>query len=502
MIAMIAFFISHAALAREVELSWEPFENALGYQVQVSKKSDFKTPLLQKNLKDPGLTTELEIGSYFYRVRAIDKDKQPGFWSEPMKFEVTPYPPELRLPKSESYYSFFEIPPKIEFEWKPVDGAPEYEIFIYRTTGKKALEKRTKDLKLVVDSLTEGEYMWKMRTIHRGVFESPYGEPRRFNIEKKELQPPTLKAPNQGEKKPAYRDVELEWKKDEVAKFTDLAVSYKSDETAEVIRLDPPKNREGTSWLLESAEPGLYKWRVKTKEGQDTKGVDSTVGEFEVRKDMIADDNWGFSYGLGYFTKSYEASSTKLTNGSGQFDASGFGSRVSAFNYLSQGVGFQIDGWHADLKQAEWSLAESGFHLSLRLRFGTPGFNQQFFFGFRQMNEYEILTSPSNAYNLHTTNGAIVGTTMSGSFAKRFRIALTAAYFKPLSTQERIGETVGDVYEGELGLHYNLRYRFWLGFSTLYQKSVYRNQTKDVPAAGRSSWESSRITPTLVLGFE
>ena len=165
------------SLAREVELSWEPFESALGYHVFVSKTPDFKNVVLKKALRTPSINTTLEIGTYFYKVRAIDKSKQVGHWSEPMKFSVDPYPPELKTPKNDVEYSYFEIPPLIDLEWKPLDDAPEYELLVSKTTGMKVLEKRFKETKFQAKTIGEGEYLWKVRTIYKGIFESPYCEP-------------------------------------------------------------------------------------------------------------------------------------------------------------------------------------------------------------------------------------------------------------------------------------------------------------------------------------
>lgn len=505
--ALVALSLIHLhtpeLYAREVELSWEPFENTLGYQLQVSKQPNFKNNVLQKTVKEPGLTADLDIGSYFYRVRAIDKDKQPGFWSEPMKFEVTPYPPELKLPKSESSYTYYEIPPKIEFEWKSVDGQPEYELFIYHTTGKKAFEKKTTDLQMTVDSLTEGEYMWKVRTIYKKVFESPYGEPRRFLIEKKELAKPILVTPEKNAQLPAYQDVILEWKKDDATKYSDLAVSYKSSENEEVSKAEPPKNTLETSWVLRSLEPGQYKWRVRTKEGENTRGVDSEVGEFQVRKDIVSGNNWGFNYAFGYYSKSLESKSTKVNGaGSGKVQAGSFVNQAGAYYYINQGFGLQFDGWHTDLKQSEWDLPESGFTASARLRFGTPGFNQQFIFGFRQMNEYEIITEPSAHYALYSTNGGVVGTGLYGSIAGRYRLGIQLLYYKPLSYQETLGTLLGDVYEGNIGLSYNISYKFWASFDFGYQQSVYSAGAKDQDSSVKTTWNATRLTPTLRLSFE
>jgi hypothetical protein len=302
---------------------------------------------------------------------------------------------------------------------------------------------------------------------------------------------------------PAYQDVTLEWKKDEVAKFTDLAVSYKSAENEEVSKTEPPKNTTDTSWTLKSAEPGDYKWRVRTKEGEATRGVDSNVGEFKVRKDIVSGDNWGFYYGLGFFSKNLSSKSTKVPGGgSGKVQASSFVNQAGGNYYFNQGFGLQLDTWHSDVKQSDWDLPESGFTLSARLRFGTPGFNQQFIFGYRQMNEYEMITEPSKNYILYSTNGGVIGTSLNGSIAGRYRLGIQFLYYKPLSYQETLGELSGDVYEGNLNFAYNISYKFWASLDLGYQQAVYRAGSRGQDNTVKTTWDATRLAPTLRVSFE
>lgn len=507
MIRKLVFTIlafTSSSYAREVELSWEPFENTLGYQVMIAKSPDFKKAVFKKAVKTPTVTVNLDVGTYFYRVRAVDKQKQPGHWSEPMKFQVTPYPPELKTPKSESEYSYYEILPTIDFEWKPVDENPEYEIFIYKTTGKKVFEGKTKDLKVSVNTIEEGEYMWKVRTIYKGIYESSYGEPRRFTVEKKSLANPELIAPAKDAQLPAYDGFNLEWKKDENTHYTDIALSYKDEETGEVRKLDPPQNlKDETSYYVDFAEPGEYKWRVRTKEGESKRGTDSEVNSFKVRKDLISDHNSAFYFGLGYMTKDYDFKTRKTTPAhDGNIQSGGFYNTAGGYYYLSSGFGLQLDTYFGDIEQKKWDLPESGYTLTTRFRMGTPGFNQQFLLGWRQMNEYEILTSPET-YVLHTTGGFVVGTQMNGSVARRVRLKIDFLYYKPLSVLEPNGKFESDIYEGTLGFSYHLTYKFWISLEGQYQLGIFKSIKKDASDNEDTRWTSTRITPIMLkFSFE
>lgn len=501
MILTILFF-SSASDAREVELSWEAFEQALGYHVLVSKTPDFKEIVVKKASTEPKIIVPLEIGTYFYKVRAVDKDKTPGYWSEPMKFSVDPYPPELKLPKNDVEYGYFEVPPQIDFEWKAVEDGPEYEVYVYKTTGKKAFEGKTKDTKLSVNSLEEGEYMWKVRTIYKDIFESPYGEPRRFNIEKRELQKPVLIKPDNDADAPAYQPIQLEWQRDPVARFTDVSLKYLSDEDGSEKNLEVPKNLDSAdSYLLDFAEPGVYTWSVKTKEGENTPGLTSEEAKFKVRKDIVSNNDTGFYFGLGYQTTEQNYKTTRFGSAQkGTTQLQGWVNHAGGYYYFATGFGLQLDMYHAPFENKDGRYPYSGFTASTRLRIGTPGFNQQFVFGYRQANAFEIL---DGGYQLYTTNGAVVGTQFMGTVAKSVRVTFGGLYYKPLNHVEGRAKFNADIYEGHLNVAWNIAYKFWLSYEFSYQKGVYQITPAGNPDSVYTKWDETNMIPAMIkFSFE
>lgn len=503
---LLLFFIGgRNAHAREVELSWDPFDNTLGYHIYVSKSADFKDIVVKKATKEPAISVNLEIGTYFYKVRAVDKDKQPGHWSEPMKFSVTPYPPELKSPKNDVEYSYFEIPPNVEFEWKPVDDNPEYELFVYKTTGKKVFEGKFKDLKASIHTLEEGEYMWKLRTIYKGIYESPYGEPRRFTIEKKDIQKPNLVTPAQDSAVPAYHSILLEWQKDPISKFSDIDLNYVDSETGKKSKIEVPQNLSETEkYELPFAEPGEYTWTVKTKEGEKTKGLLSEPGHFTARKDLISADNFSFYYGLGLQSLSQSYTSTYYPGyETGESTSTSWSNNVGGSYYLSEGYGLQLDMSLAKHHQADSDVPHQTWTFANHFRFGTPGFNQHFIFGYRQMNVYEVTTAPVADYQLYTSNGLVIGTQFNGSVGSKYKILVEGLYYKPLSTSEAKAKFTGDVYEGTLGFSWNPAYKFWIGYEFRYQKGVYQVVPGNNPDSVYNKWDTTVLTPILIkLSFE
>ncbi len=505
MIFIILILFTTHAQAREVELSWDPFENTLGYHVYVSKTSDFKQVVVKKASKEPTITVNLDIGTYFYKVRAVDKDKQPGHWSEPMKFSVTPYPPELKAPKNDVEYSYFEIPPKVEFEWKPVDDNPEYEIFIYKTTGKKVFEGRTKDTKYSLNTLEEGEYMWKLRTIYKEIYESPYGEPRLFTVEKKDIQKPELIKPVQDQAVPAYRPIALEWQKDPITKFSDIEMSYVDDETGDKKTVPMPTNiSESETYELPFAEPGEYTWAVRTKEGEKTKGVLSETGHFTARKDLISAGNFAFYWGIGLtsLTQTYKSTYTPGYE-NGESKSTAWTNNFIGNYYFTEGYGLQLDLTYGKYHQADADLPYMTTTITNRLRFGTPGFNQNFIIGYRQMNVYEIINAPAASYELYTTNGLVMGTQFNGTIARNYQLSVEGLYYKPITHIEDRGKLSGDVYEGTIGLTWNPTYKFFIGYEFRYHRGIYQVVPQNSPDTRNNKWDTTIITPIFFkLGFE
>jgi hypothetical protein len=491
--------------AREVTLSWEPFENVLGYHIYISKTAKFKKIIKKKGVRKPHYTVDLPMGTYFYKVRAVDKKKRPGYWSDPEKIVVLPYPPELKLPKNGSEYSYFEILPKIEFEWKPTEGQPVYELFVYRTTGKKALELKTKKPTIATKKLDEGEYMWKVRTIYKGIYESPYCEPRRILVEKKPLTPPEPIEPIKEKAVPAYRSVPFSWKKDENTHFSDIKVLKPNDPKFAGKSFSEGKNlEEEESWVLDYAEPGEYRWTVTTKEGKKTKGITSEEQIFRAQSDLITAGNYAFGFGYGYATLTNDFNSTRVSPAAtGKVEASSLLSHVHAGYFVSIPWGLFLEVQSGDWSTNGWKMPHSVISFSNRLRFGQPGFNQQLFLGFRQMNSFETVNASTGAYNIFTTGGPLLGTLLTGTVADQFRIEIDFQYFKPTGHIENKGNLNGDHYEGGIKVSWNPYYKFWVTAGFRYAESIYQYSESGSPGTIRTNWSSTTLEPvSLKISFE
>jgi hypothetical protein len=79
------------AYRADLDLQWEPVGDAAGYWVEVASDQSFaEMTISQWGLKDTSFhTDELDVGSYYWRVAALDKFGLPGARSAAWRFNVT-----------------------------------------------------------------------------------------------------------------------------------------------------------------------------------------------------------------------------------------------------------------------------------------------------------------------------------------------------------------------------------------------------------------------------
>lgn len=478
------------AYSREVTFEWEPLEGAISYQIEVSKTPKFSKEVLKQDLEHPTLTTDLQFGQYYYRVRALDKDKKYGHWSDPEKILIAPYPPELKDPKASFSTSYYEILPKISFSWKPLDGNPEYEIFIYKTTGKKALEIKVKGTEFSTQDLPEGEYMWKVRSIYDQTIESPYCEPRGFVVEKKTLETPKNISPEKDGTVSAFRQVDFQWSKDKAAKFTDLSLKIPENQPK------PPeqKNVETETASIEYLEPGDFEWSVTTKEGKETPGIKSEVTKFKVRDDLISDDNYGFQFGYGYGTMANSFVTSRLgSQQTGENKSTSIAQHLSGYYFFNRGFGIALGLKNNSDSSGSYDIPDRQMTATMRLRFGAPGFNQQFLFGFRSQNVYELIASPATTFNRFSLSGPVVGTYMTGTISQNWKVQFGGFYFGGTSHAESKGQLQADYYEGMIQVGRKLFYKMWAHYTFTYGRGVYNFIPNS--SSTSTSWNTTAMEP-------
>jgi hypothetical protein len=86
-------------LIRRVELEWELLDNAIAYEFQLALRADFGDGVLRsERLKTTRYALDLLPGTYYYRVRGIDRNGRPGEWTNTAEVSLNPRPPVLISP--------------------------------------------------------------------------------------------------------------------------------------------------------------------------------------------------------------------------------------------------------------------------------------------------------------------------------------------------------------------------------------------------------------------
>ena len=496
LVFLVFLGVSVNSLARDIDFTWQAFPEAVKYELQVSEKKNFKKVLIKKKTKEPQVKANLSMGQYYYRVRAYDAKNRPGVWSKPMLLTVNPYPPKPLTPKKGAKYNYFEEKNEIEFTWEKLDGKVTYELLVQTTAGKTVLEKKTRKNSVVVDRLKAGDYSWKVRAIIQKRLITNYSDTRFLFITKTPIKPPELINPKDKSSLAAYRDDEFVWTKDSVAKYTDIELERLDKDTDEV---DPILDVEGEKTKLPMLMPGKYRWRVTTKETEDSDGISSPWAEFKTSTAVLSKNNHIFRFTSGYQRVSYKWESTR-TGGFNGSDAANsvFINLYSRLQY-SEGFGFSFDVQEQSMEINGENLRFGKNTFGLDFRFGEKDFKQSSIIGLRLMDQYDFGNSSSQKL---TTHGLVFGLTMDGYLSAQSKVRLSAYYYKPAGFLQGGGSITADTYELRVNYAYNMTERFWIDWEFAYDKVIYKFE--DSAGVGLvSKWSYDAVAPINVsLSYE
>ena len=409
--------LSSNLLAREIDFTWQAFPEAYFYELQVSPTRDFKEISFNKKTRAPQVKANLGMGQYYYRVRAFDTKKRPGVWSKPVLLSIAPYPPKPKSPAKGAKYNFFEKKNEIPFSWEKLDGDVSYELLIQKTSGKTVLEKKTRKNEIIINSLEAGDYAWKVRAVINKRMITQYSEPHFLFITKTPIKSPTLIKPLDKSSLPAYRDDIFEWDKDEVTKYTDIHLE-RLDKKEKTILI---KNIEATQNELPMLMPGKYRWKVTTKETEDSPGLDSEWAEFQTSSATLSKDNHIFRLGTGLTRSSYSYTSTRTSG----LTTAGTDTHLNLSLYtriqIKKTFSIAFDLLEQDISIDDKSLTHRKNTILTEFRFGESDFQQVTFLGWRQMNQFDFVSSTEQ---LLTTQGFIFGFGMDGYLTNRTKVRL------------------------------------------------------------------------------
>jgi hypothetical protein len=512
---MLIFPLS--SFGREVSFSWEPMEGASEYEIQVSKTDDFSKPFLSQKLQTPSISSLMDPGKYFYRVRVIDQKKHPGKWSNSATVTVASLAPELTKPATGYETSYYEHQPDIEFEWKAVDITATYEIVIVDGAGTE-VTRTTVDKASYKGSLPAGDYQWQVRSMGKSpipgrdasVEEVPseYSKFWKFKITKISLSKPILKTPLASAKISNHTETDFSWSQDPHSHFADVNIEELDVDKPDNLKFDKLKDKDIKKTI---EKPGHYRWSVTAKEEATTPGVTSDTRDFYVLKDSLFAGNYELELNMSYGRDVYNTNSSLQVQNPQQINqtsmAYGGHYGLSLGYYVFRGFGFFVSAREAPIATETLNTTQKELDAQMRFRFGANGFFQEFWFGYRQMDIIEAENIPtSNAIDLSTT-GPLFGTRIGIDLPYRLKLVGTGYYYKPLNFSSAQLATLGpvnaDVFGGSVGLKYNFYGQWWVGYRYALEYVNGQMGLPLTPPYVNSSWGMTRAEPFyLSISFE
>lgn len=161
-------------------------QEGFSYQLELAKDVEFRNGLKSTRSTDNRIRSDklnLPAGSYFWRVKVVDKSGQLVKTSQVARFNYGVYPP-LPAPRETgkpiATFNPLEQEKFPEAMWNPVEGAEGYEVNVYHerslgrspasgniVTGKPTFTTVTTRPSVELKNLEEGSYFWTVKAIDR-----------------------------------------------------------------------------------------------------------------------------------------------------------------------------------------------------------------------------------------------------------------------------------------------------------------------------------------------
>tara|TARA_B100001248_G_scaffold262158_2_gene256449 strand:- start:7089 stop:8567 length:1479 start_codon:yes stop_codon:yes gene_type:complete len=489
-VVILLIFVTAILSAREVDFAWEAFENARAYQIQVATEIEFNNVIFKKLSLKPNLTADLPYGQMYYRVRAIDKNKKPGVWSEPGLIVVKPYAPELQAPSSEQQYVLFKKEVEIPFRWQPQDQA-RYVLLIKKDNGEKVFEEEVRSPNFTWSTASAGNYSWQVRSIHNDIHFSDYSSPRKIRILQREMGAPLLIQPQNNANVPAYRKVKFTWEYFPPSDYSHFEIKGPASKSWSLQNKDFHK--------LESIPPGTYQWRVGSSESKDSPRVYSEWQNIHVSEEMISDKDHYIGMRLHYrdWGAKYKSNRAAADSGEWELEDTQFLREWYGNYQISKHSGLRLSFIDGEIDGAA-PYSFSDMTLAFAFRFGTTDYRQSFILGIKQTSHLEYWQESGLAKNnIITGRSLLFGIQMLGRLNNTYRLHIDIQYASP-SSQHGNGDLGGDQFLSQIGVSRKVFKKIWASYYVAYERNVLRFEND---SQGKTSWKGESFYP-LRLALE
>jgi len=279
--------------------TWNTVDGATEYQIQVSKKPDFKKKLVICENVDTNTYTAIKKlpphKKYYWRVKAKDANGEWGPWSDVWSFS-TPKPGDIGTPilvSPEEGSTVEDLRPT--FTWEPVEGADKYEIEISKKDDfhKKGIKETVSSTSYTVESdlLPDTTYYWKVKVnnSHGNNWSEVWSFTTPESQDTDDLEAPILISP---ENDSTVEDLLPTFTWDEVDDATEyeIQVSKRADFKKKLV-ISEDIDTNTYTLLEELSRHERYYWRVKAKDSGGEWGPWSEVWSFTTPEHQDNDES-------------------------------------------------------------------------------------------------------------------------------------------------------------------------------------------------------------------
>lgn len=281
----------------DVDFEWSVEGKLKNITWEISSDRTFKK--LLKSVKITGenkISYNIEEGSWFWRISAINDDTGKSEYSETGKFTVLyKKPPKIISPLQDEIITHSASFNSISFKWADSDNTSDFTLEVSPDKDFTSIlySVKTALKNITVDSINPGQYFCRVKSginIGGEVF-IKNSLPVSFRVDKaREISPVKLLNPVNGSRIDQdilkAKGVVLTWGSDPAFTSYVVEISKKSDFTDIV---SSQKRAVNFSELERSVEPGKYFWRVQGNISETEKVPFSESGSFDITvKEVLA----------------------------------------------------------------------------------------------------------------------------------------------------------------------------------------------------------------------
>ncbi|MDR3167454.1 MAG: FecR family protein, partial [Treponema sp.] len=245
---------------------------------EIAEDRGFTRPVAREELAGDTITVDLDTGSYFWRISAMDSDGNPApHSSNYFSLKVLAVlPPALISPATDYTYQFRVKKPAVQFQWEETAGAFSYRLEVADNPGMEnpVFSQEVLGTSLYSSDLGAGLWYWQVQPVfpRNYIGDVGSGPPASFRIAQSGgLESPVLQSPaDQGvlNVSASHGDVYFSWKSEPEALSYTIRFSEHRDLRDPVITGTVRNNFYVYPTGETGLTPGLYYWGVFQTDGE------------------------------------------------------------------------------------------------------------------------------------------------------------------------------------------------------------------------------------------